>query len=192
MCFVEVYIQTAGKWTRWRSSSASLMKSFVFSYLDKTLSQNFVPLTQLKKVEPERWQKTKEIFEKVMGAFYSRRAVKPANKSVSALAGFLCKCTMMELKEDAVLRLRLIKGEQENSACLCGCRNAVSTAGLERKRAGNEKQNGGQKIKKNATKRKIADSSQTEWCHSSANVLCKGVVYMCACVNVFIILIMTL
>lgn len=119
----------------------TLTKSLIFSYLDKPLSQSTVPLTQLK-VRPEWWQKTKDIFKKVMGAFYGHWAVKPVNKRVSALAGFLCKCSMMGLKADAVLLLRLIKGEHR--ACLCWFRNAVSTAGLERKRAGNEKQNGEQ------------------------------------------------
>lgn len=51
------------------------------------------------------------------------------------------------------------KGEEENRACLCGCRSAVSTAGLKRKRAGTEKQNSEQK---NGTKHKTVDTSQTE------------------------------
>lgn len=51
------------------------------------------------------------------------------------------------------------KGEEVNRACLCGCRSAVSTAGLKRKRAGNEKQNG---VQKNGTKHKTVDPSQIE------------------------------
>jgi len=51
------------------------------------------------------------------------------------------------------------KGEEENRACLCGCRSAVSTAGLERKRAGAEKQNS---VQKNGTKHKTVEPIQTE------------------------------
>lgn len=51
------------------------------------------------------------------------------------------------------------KEEEENRACLCGCRSAVSTAGLKRKRAGNEKQNN---VQKNGTKHKTVNPSQKE------------------------------
>lgn len=45
-------------------------------------------------------RKQKKSLGKLMTAFYGHCAVKAVSKSISALAEFLCKCTMMRLKVD--------------------------------------------------------------------------------------------
>lgn len=55
-----------------------------------------------------------------MTAFYGHCAVKAVSKSVSALAGFLRKCTMMGLKVDSGLLLRLIKKKRRTELVCVG------------------------------------------------------------------------